>query len=67
MGATSSYTVCSTPATSRIFRNRFGARFVLLVGAAVLAVGALVSQLLAPETTDLDLATAARTTREPKA
>jgi putative MFS transporter len=42
--------------------DRYGARFVLLVGAAVLAVGGLVSQFLAPETTDLDLAKAARTT-----
>ncbi|OLZ74596.1 MFS transporter [Streptomyces sp. IMTB 2501] len=42
--------------------NHFGARFVLLVGAAVLALGGLVSHFLAPETTDLDLATAARTT-----
>ncbi|MEU8970659.1 MFS transporter [Streptomyces monashensis] len=40
--------------------DRFGARFVLLVGAAVLALGGLVSHFLAPETTDLDLATAAR-------
>ena len=47
--------------------DHFGARFVLFVGAAVLAVGALVSQFLAPETTDLDLATAARTAREPAA
>ncbi|MGW7522318.1 MFS transporter [Streptomyces sp. NPDC054783] len=47
--------------------DRFGARFVLLVGAAVLTARALVSRLLAPGTTDLDLATAARTTREPKA
>jgi putative MFS transporter len=30
----------------------------------VLAVGGLVSQFLAPETTDLDLAAAARTARE---
>ncbi|MEV6838484.1 MFS transporter [Streptomyces sp. NPDC051133] len=45
--------------------DRYGVRFVLLVGAAVLAVGALVSQFLAPETTDLDLAKAARTAREP--
>ncbi|WP_051430063.1 MFS transporter [Streptomyces roseochromogenus] len=42
--------------------NHFGARFVLLAGAAVLALGGLVSHFLAPETTDLDLATAARTT-----
>ncbi|KOV56257.1 major facilitator transporter [Streptomyces sp. MMG1121] len=40
--------------------DRYGARFVLLVGAGVLAVGGLVSQFLAPETTDLDLAAAAR-------
>jgi putative MFS transporter len=45
--------------------DRYGARFVLLVGAGVLAVGAVVSQFLAPETTDLDLAEAARTAREP--
>lgn len=38
----------------------FGVRFVLLVGAAVLALGALLSHLLAPETTDLDLAQASR-------
>ncbi|MFJ9820110.1 MFS transporter [Streptomyces sp. NPDC101151] len=47
--------------------DHFGARFVLFVGAAVLAVGGLVSQFLAPETTDLDLAAAARTAREPAA
>ncbi|MGW0996850.1 MFS transporter [Streptomyces sp. NPDC002520] len=41
--------------------DRYGARFVLLVGAGVLAIGAVVSQFLAPETTDLDLAQAART------
>ncbi|MBX7552134.1 MFS transporter [Streptomyces sp. NPDC004232] len=40
--------------------DRFGARFVLLVGAVVLALGGLVSHVLAPETTDLDLAKAAR-------
>jgi putative MFS transporter len=45
--------------------DHFGARFVLFVGAGVLALGGLVSQFLAPETTDLDLATAARTAREP--
>lgn len=33
-------------------------------GAGVLALGGLVSQLLAPETTDMDLARAARTARE---
>ena len=44
--------------------DHYGARFVLLVGAGVLAVGGLVSQFLAPETTDLDLAKAARTARE---
>ncbi|MFB7509818.1 MFS transporter [Streptomyces broussonetiae] len=42
--------------------DHYGARFVLLVGAAVLALGGLVSHFLAPETTDLDLARAARTT-----
>ncbi|MDT0468850.1 MFS transporter [Streptomyces gibsoniae] len=47
--------------------DRFGVRFVLLVGAGVLAVGGLVSHFLAPETTDLDLARAARTAREPVA
>ncbi|MEJ8667729.1 MFS transporter [Streptomyces sp. MS1.AVA.1] len=36
------------------------AEFVLLIGAGVLAVGGLVSQFLAPETTDMDLARAAR-------
>ncbi|MGK3945047.1 hypothetical protein ABK046_42480 [Streptomyces caeruleatus] len=30
--------------------KRFGAQFVLLIGAGVLAVGGLVSQFLAPET-----------------
>ncbi|MER7837052.1 hypothetical protein ABTY98_14375 [Streptomyces sp. NPDC096040] len=45
--------------------DRFGVEFVLLVGAGVLAVGGLVSQFLAPETTDLDLAKAARTARGP--
>ncbi|MFD8034005.1 MFS transporter [Streptomyces sp. NPDC059717] len=45
--------------------DHFGARFVLFVGAGVLAVGGLVSQFLAPETTDMDLAAAARTAREP--
>jgi putative MFS transporter len=44
--------------------DHYGARFVLLVGAGVLAVGGLVSQFLAPETTDLDLAKAARAVRE---
>ncbi|WP_055495407.1 MFS transporter [Streptomyces sp. TP-A0356] len=44
--------------------DRFGVRFVLLVGAGVLAVGGLVSQFLAPETTDLDLARAARVARD---
>ncbi|MFE2445940.1 MFS transporter [Stenotrophomonas sp. NPDC087984] len=44
--------------------DHFGAEFVLLIGAGVLVVGALVSQFLAPETTDLDLARAARTARE---
>ncbi|MFJ5533789.1 MFS transporter [Streptomyces sp. NPDC093261] len=47
--------------------DHFGPRFVLLVGAGVLAFGGLVSQFLAPETTDLDLARAARTAREPVA
>ncbi|WP_177239904.1 hypothetical protein [Streptomyces monashensis] len=37
-----------------------GARFVLLVGAVVLALGGLVSHFPAPEATDLDLARAAR-------
>ncbi|MGN5381651.1 MFS transporter [Streptomyces lasalocidi] len=45
--------------------DRFGARFVLLVGAAVLALGGLVSHFLAPETTDLDLARAARAPKGP--
>ncbi|MEU8933727.1 MFS transporter [Streptomyces sp. NPDC048409] len=45
--------------------DRFGVEFVLLVGAGVLAIGGLVSQFLAPETTDLDLARAARTARGP--
>ncbi|MFD4506734.1 MFS transporter [Streptomyces sp. NPDC058457] len=45
--------------------DRFGVEFVLLVGAGVLALGGLVSQFLAPETTDLDLAKAARTARGP--
>ncbi|WP_330336264.1 MFS transporter [Streptomyces sp. NBC_00557] len=40
--------------------DHYGARFVLLVGAGVLAVGGLVSHFLAPETTGLDLADAAR-------
>ncbi|MFI0773905.1 MFS transporter [Streptomyces sp. NPDC021212] len=44
--------------------DHFGAEFVLLVGAAVLVVGGIVSQFLAPETTGLDLARAARTARE---
>ncbi|MFG3288088.1 MFS transporter [Streptomyces sp. NPDC048179] len=45
--------------------DRFGVEFVLLVGAGVLALGGLVSQFLAPETTDLDLARAARKARGP--
>ncbi|MGW4910745.1 MFS transporter [Streptomyces sp. NPDC004270] len=45
--------------------DRFGVEFVLLIGAGVLALGGLVSQFLAPETTDLDLAKAARTARGP--
>lgn len=40
--------------------DHFGIEFVLLVGAGVLALGGLVSQFLAPETTDLDLAQASR-------
>ncbi|MFD0509883.1 MFS transporter [Streptomyces aureus] len=40
-----------------------GPRFVLLVGAAVLALGGLVSHFLAPETTDMDLAHTARAGR----
>ncbi|MFF3560865.1 MFS transporter [Streptomyces sp. NPDC002574] len=40
--------------------DRFGVEFVRLVGAGVLALGGLVSHFLAPETTDLDLAQAAR-------
>ncbi|MCQ4079244.1 MFS transporter [Streptomyces sp. RB6PN25] len=40
--------------------SHFGVEFVLLVGAGVLALGGLVSHFLAPETTDLDLAQAAR-------
>ncbi|MGC0344263.1 hypothetical protein RKD20_009297 [Streptomyces sp. SLBN-8D4] len=43
--------------------ERFGAQFVLLIGAGVLAVDGLVSQFLAPETTDMDLAQAARVSR----
>ncbi|NLU74044.1 sugar porter family MFS transporter [Streptomyces sp. HNM0575] len=43
--------------------DRFGVEFVLLTGAGVLALGGVVSHFLAPETTDLDLATAARTAR----
>ncbi|MEV7323342.1 hypothetical protein [Streptomyces sp. NPDC093970] len=45
--------------------DRFSVEFVLLVGAGVLAIGGLVSRFLAPETTDLDLAKAARTARGP--
>ncbi|MEV7390338.1 MULTISPECIES: MFS transporter [unclassified Streptomyces] len=45
--------------------DRFGVEFVLLIGAGVLALGGLVSQFLAPETTDLDLAKAARRARGP--
>jgi putative MFS transporter len=45
--------------------NDYGVRFVLLIGASVLALGAIVSQIMAPETTDLDLAQAARLTRMP--
>jgi putative MFS transporter len=37
-----------------------GVGFTLLIGAAVLAVGGLVSQVLAPETTGLDLSHAVR-------
>ncbi|MCX5561511.1 MFS transporter [Streptomyces sp. NBC_00038] len=44
--------------------DRYGPEFVLLIGAGVLALGGLVSQFLAPETTDMDLAKAARATRE---
>ncbi|MEU9335996.1 MFS transporter [Streptomyces sp. NPDC048290] len=40
--------------------DRYGPTFVLLVGAGVLAIGGIVSQFLAPETTDMDLARAAR-------
>jgi putative MFS transporter len=40
--------------------HHYGVRFVLVIGAAVLALGAILSQFLAPETTDLDLAQAAR-------
>ncbi|QKV96173.1 MFS transporter [Streptomyces sp. NA02950] len=43
--------------------DRFGAEFVLLIGAGVLAAGGLVSHFLAPETTDMDLARAARKAR----
>ncbi|MFJ7209638.1 MFS transporter [Streptomyces sp. NPDC098789] len=42
---------------------RFGVEFVLLVGAGVLAAGGLVSQMLAPETTNMDLVAAARAAR----
>ncbi|MFE2068580.1 MFS transporter [Streptomyces sp. NPDC059467] len=45
--------------------DRYGVEFVLLIGAGVLALGGLVSQFLAPETTDLDLAKAARRARGP--
>ncbi|MEV5877359.1 MFS transporter [Streptomyces sp. NPDC052101] len=38
----------------------FGAEFVLLIGAGVLALEGLVSHFLAPETIDLDLAQAPR-------
>jgi len=40
--------------------NHFGVRFVLFIGVAVLAAGAILSQFLAPETTDMDLAQANR-------
>ncbi|MGW7269133.1 MFS transporter [Streptomyces sp. NPDC054864] len=43
--------------------DRFGPEFVLLVGAGVLALGGVVSHFLAPETTDMDLAHAARAER----
>jgi putative MFS transporter len=43
--------------------DRFGAEFVLLIGAGILALGGLVSQWLTPETADMDLATAARVAR----
>ncbi|MEW2498719.1 MFS transporter [Streptomyces nodosus] len=41
--------------------EHFGASFVLLLGAGVLAIGGVVSHFLAPETTDMDLAHSART------
>lgn len=40
--------------------NHFGVRFVLLIGVGVLVLGAILSQFLAPETTDMDLAQANR-------
>ncbi|MDT9687305.1 hypothetical protein Q5762_02870 [Streptomyces sp. P9(2023)] len=43
--------------------RRYGVEFVLLTGAGVLALGGLVSRFLAPESTDLDLAHAARAAR----
>ncbi|GAB2727050.1 MFS transporter [Kitasatospora kifunensis] len=43
--------------------NRLGVQFVMWVGAGVLALGGLISHFLAPETTDMDLAQAARTAR----
>jgi putative MFS transporter len=46
--------------------NHYGVRFVLLIGAGVLALGAIVSQFMAPETTDLDLAQAARLAHAPQ-
>ncbi|MEW2468489.1 MFS transporter [Streptomyces sp. NPDC046994] len=43
--------------------NHFGVGFVMWTGAAVLALGGLISHFLAPETTDMDLAQAARSAR----
>ncbi|WP_236792368.1 MFS transporter [Amycolatopsis sp. GM8] len=45
--------------------NHLGVGPTLLIGAAVLALGGLVSQRLAPETTGLDLSHAARAARTP--
>ena len=45
--------------------HHYGVRFVLFIGAAVLALGAIISQFMPPETTDLDLAQAARLAHAP--
>ncbi|WP_406423818.1 MFS transporter [Streptomyces sp. NBC_01589] len=44
--------------------DHFGVGFVMWTGAGVLALGGLVSQFLAPETTNMDLAQAARSIRQ---